>query len=181
MQRKIPEPEQIEELHKIEEHLSLNPTVNGCLDLADRYSELGMTKDAQRLIQVAELLEKDSSRDVKTAPDNLLTGAITPLMIIEVLQILSRTQKSGELVLESTEQTFHIFFDQGQIINAHSTSDMPGFASFLMAVRITDGNYRFIENNDIQVERLIENKTDHLIMEAVRLMDESNGQSAPHF
>ncbi len=178
MRKKLPEPGQIEELHRVEEQLSLNPTVDGCLELADRYAELGMAKDAQRLIQVAELLEKDSVQTGNTTSDSLLSGSINPLMIIEVLQILARTRKSGELVLESTGQTFRIFFDRGQIINAHSTSEMPGITSFLMAIRIAEGTYRFRENNEIQIERLIEDKTDHLIMEAARLMDESTGESA---
>lgn len=176
MKPKAPAPEQVEELQRIEEELSLNPTVEGCLDLADRYSDLRMAKDAQRLIQVAELLEKDASQSgAPVSREHLLSGSITPLMLIEVLQILTRTRRSGDLMLQSTDQTFHIFFDQGEIVNAHSTAEMPGLASFLTAMRISEGTYRFVENNDPQVEHLIEHNTDQLIMEVIRQMDENSG------
>jgi chemotaxis signal transduction protein len=168
--------EQLQELREAERKLAQTPSVKGYLDLADRYTAFGLPKDTERLMLLAERLEAGGGTS-SGAEDSLMSGAVNPMMLVEVLQILSRTSRTGDLVLESADQTFHIYFDKGQIISATSTTHEEGLPSFNMAIRMAGGMYRFTEKEDLQIPRIIKLGSDHLIMEAVRLMDESSKPS----
>ncbi len=165
---------QLHEIQELEKKVAMAPTVKDFISLAHRYSALGFNQDADRMLELAEKCQAQNSSGTGPASDSLLSGAIAPLMLIEVLQLLSRTNKSGELVLESPDGSFHIFLDRGQIVNASSDRYEPGLSAFYMGVRVTQGSYRFILQPDLHVEHLIEDRTENLIMEAARLMDESS-------
>lgn len=165
---------QLHEIHELEKKLSQSPTVKDYISLAHRYSALGFNADADRMLELAEKCQVETSPHPDQLQENLISGAIAPLMLIEVLQLLSRTNRTGELVLDTPQGAYYIYLDRGQIVNATSATHEPGLASFYMGVRAARGTYRFITLPEMNVEHLIEDRTEHLIMEAARLMDESS-------
>src|SRR6185503_17059984 len=120
--------------------LSKTPSVEGFLDLAESYRKLGLAKEAERLIHEAERCEQ-GTHGPHGPLHNLVSGAITQAMVVEVMQILNRTQITGELLLENSSQIVRIYFDRGEVINATSSLCPPGFPSFMIATHITHGNY----------------------------------------
>jgi hypothetical protein len=92
-------------------------------------------------------------------------------MLTEIIQILSRTQSSGDFVVDSQADTFHLYFDHGQIINASSQNWPQGIPSFRMALHVAHGHYRFVPMPTTQMPRLIHGGTDLLLLDAMQEKD----------
>ncbi|HYG34265.1 MAG TPA: DUF4388 domain-containing protein, partial [Clostridia bacterium] len=107
-------------------------------------------------------------------PMGLLSGTASPVMLAEVIQILSRTQRSGEFVIDALADTFRLFFDQGNIINASSQRHPPGLESFQQALRVPVGSYQFLEKPIGSMERLINEDTEFLLLNAMQEVDEAS-------
>jgi hypothetical protein len=133
--------------------------------------------------KAAEEAKKPSAVTVKTKvepkagggklPDNVLfTGINSHSMIVEVMQMLHRLRKTGKMTLQSEDHTFNVYFERGRVVHADSTRFMRGEPSFQMSIRMSMGTYQFFELQELGVDQTINGNTDHLIMEAVRLMDE---------
>jgi Domain of unknown function (DUF4388) len=159
-------PERLAELRLREKQILPKPSAEGYLQLAGEYDALGLAKEADRLRQLAEFFENENS-PVAGPADGLLSGTADPVMLTEIIQILSRTKLSGDFVIDSQAQTFHLYFDHGQIINASSESDPAGVASFRRALRVPNGTYRFVKTSIDDVSRLINDGTDMLLLEAM--------------
>jgi len=155
------------ELRRREKELSSRPTAEGYLELAEEYRALGFGKESDRLHQLAEASENACS----PTGHGLLTGAASPLMLAEVIQMLSRTKASGDFIIDSPADTYHLFFDGGQIINASSRNHPPGVASFRVALRVSVGTYRFVEMAVADQSRLIRGDTEFLILDAMHHVD----------
>jgi hypothetical protein len=160
------------ELRRREKQVIERPSAETYLDLAAEYQVLGLAKESDRLRQLAESFENGGNASGAMPSEGLLSGTATPVMLTEVIQILSRTRLSGEFIIESQAQTFHLYFDQGQIINASSQHHPPGIASFRMALRVPCGSYRFVQKAIPDVPRLIQDGTDFLLLDAMRDEDQ---------
>jgi hypothetical protein len=156
-------------LRKSEEQITRNPTTESYFKLADEYLSLGLIKESDRLMQLAEQAEnKDQSPSAQGSHHHgLLSGSANPTMILEVIQILSRTKVSGELAIEAPAQTFRLFFDSGHVINAFSQVHSAGFNSFRMALRVPHGTYCFVEKKVDQIPRTIDEMTEILLLNAL--------------
>jgi hypothetical protein len=148
------------------------PSADGYLELADQYRVLGMGKEADRILQMAEEIENSGLSPGQQAADGLLSGTANPTMLVEVVQILSRTKLSGDFVIDAEAQTFHLFFDRGHIINALSDHHSPGLDSFRHAMCVPCGAYRFVENAACDVPHLIDEGTEILLLNAIQAVDE---------
>lgn len=160
-------------LRRREAQVILRPSAEAYVDLAESYQSLGLEKESDRLLQAAESLELNS----RPHP-GLLCGTANPTMIIEVIQIVTRTTLKGELTIETPADTFHLFFDEGRIINASCQSQPSGLASFRMALRVTSGNYRFVEKTVDKVIRLIDDPTETLLLNAMHDADSESASTA---
>jgi hypothetical protein len=167
-------------LRKSEEQITRNPTAESYFELAGKYHALGMIKDSDRLMQLAEVVENKGSPSTHgTHPHGLLSGAANPTMILEVIQILSRTKVSGELTIEAPAQIFRLFFDQGHVINAYSQVHSAGFNSFRMALRVPHGAYYFVEKMVDQIPRTIDEMTEILLLNALTDADTELAEKHP--
>jgi hypothetical protein len=167
-----PDPERLRALRAREMRIACVPTAESYLKLADDYQALGLAKESDRIRQLAELFESGSDHQQLNNNNGLLFGAVNPVMLFEVLQILSRSSLTGILSIETQAQTFHLFFDQGHIINATSQQYVAGMESFRMALRAASGNYRFVEKSVEGIERLIHDQTEILLLNAAHDADE---------
>ncbi len=167
------------ELRHREMDIALHPSAEAYLELADRYHAMGFTKDSDRLAQLAEALEAATGKAEGGVSDGLMSGTANSLMLVEVIQILSRTKQSGDLIIDTPFQSFHMYFDQGQIINASSQCYPAGMESFRMALRISSGTYRFVEKALPDMARLIEEGTDILLLDAMHVADKETAINCP--
>ena len=156
-----------------EQKVLKSPSGKALIDLIQRYNAIGRIEDTVRMMRMAEDYREQHPGEPGDVQGSLLSGAVTSMMLVEVLQLLNRADKTGELVMESEGSKFQIYLQKGRIVHALSTSFLPGEESFYMAIRLQKGSYRFLEMSEMNMEATIEAKFDHLIMEAVRLMDES--------
>ena len=159
-------------LRQEEAQITESPSADSYVKLADAYRLLGMGKEADRVLQMAEVIESGGRPQGQQAADGLLSGAASPTMLVEVIQILSRTKLSGDLVIDAQAQTFHLYFDHGHIINASSNHHPSGLVSFRMALRVACGSYRFVQNPVGDVSRLIDERTEILLLNAMQDVDE---------
>lgn len=93
-------------------------------------------------------------------------------MLVEMIQIVGRTHLTGDFVIDAPNDTFRLFFDQGQIINASSDRHAPGYESFCQALRVPYGSYHFVQKPVLGVTQLIDEKTDILLIKAMQEADE---------
>jgi hypothetical protein len=167
--------ELLAKLREQEQQLSTSPSLDSYVQLADAYRSLGMKRQADRMLQMAEALENGASAPPPPA-DGLLSGAVSPTMLVEVIQILTRTKLSGEFIIDAKTQTFRLYFDHGHIINALSAQHSPGLDSFQMALRVTQGSYRFIQKSILDIPRLIDEPPDLLLLNAMQEADEQTAE-----
>ncbi len=153
-------PEQLSLLRACEDQLAKAPQLKGYLELAERCSAAGLHKDAQRLLLIAERLEAN----VGASPDLQSSGCVTQSSMFSLLRSLHRSGATGELVIGNPSEVVHVYFQNGEVINATSPSQPAGFRSFFLVTRIGEGKYNFIEKDVSQVGRLL---TGNLAMEAL--------------
>lgn len=152
-----------------EAKLSKEPSVEGYLKLAGDYGSFGLRKESERLIRVAEDLE---SGNTSAPSEHLFAGTADPTMLCEVLQILSRTQRTGDLVVETPAQTYHVILDTGRVINATCMNQGAGQPSFQAALSSRQGSYRFIEKDVAGTETTITDSTEALLLTTLHDIDQ---------
>jgi hypothetical protein len=168
---------ELADLRRRERQVACSPSAVSYLELADQYLGLGMGKESDRLTQLAEALENGEPNPNSSATTSLLSGSASPIMLAEVIQILTRTQLSGDFTIDGQAQVFHLYFEKGRIINAASQQHPEGIESFYMAMRVPFGTYHFIQKPVTDISRLIEDSTDMLLLHA---MHEADCEAAQH-
>jgi chemotaxis signal transduction protein len=148
------------------------PSVEGYLALAEQYAAVGLDKEAARLARLAEQTESEAGHDTTLQANTELFGRIKPGMLAEVLQVLSRTTRTGELRLETEQEKFSIYFREGEIINAVGAQQV-GFPAFAAAVQAREGTYRFSNRLPPLLQRQMFKSTESLLLETAHLIDEN--------
>lgn len=166
------DPQKLDELQVLEKLIACKPSPEQYVKLAHEYQLLGIGKEADRLLQLAEFFEGSQPGSTGAAPMGLLSGTATPVMIVEVIQILSRTQSSGEFVVDTPNGSFHLFFKEGFVISAISDEFPLGLESFQHALRVTSGSYYFMQKCVDHTEQIMNAHTEVLLLDAMRQADE---------
>ena len=104
-----------------------------------------------------------------------MTGVAGDGLMSDVLQMLASNQKTGRfsLFVGGTLKRFDAFLREGEIVHAIA-GEMTGDAAFfaLMATGQEDGYYGFLEEDIAGIPKTIEAKTQFLILDALRRIDE---------
>ena len=107
-----------------------------------------------------------------------IAGALSPEMLIEIMQLLHRVQRTGELVLELSSATARIYFVDGEVIHVSvGLHGMSGHDAFQIVLRSCEGFYYFIDHAVVTVDRSILSKCEHLILDALKQLDEEKNLS----
>lgn len=164
----------LDELRQREAELKTSPTVEGYIDLADRFSKVGLSKEAARAYNLAEQCEGMDSAGSTPEPEPMLSGNLTKGMAVEIIQIIVNTQRTGEMVVATTgnAETVRIYFDGGRVINATGTRSVRGQKSFERLFALGDGTYKFFERAVDHIDVLFEKSTDHLLLTTLQRLDE---------
>lgn len=110
---------------------------------------------------------------MKSAAEELeLSGLLARFPLIEVLQFLGMTAKTGELRITGTADgdVFSLYFQEGHLVHA-SGGDFEGMAAFEIALTLHQGYFRFLA--DIPPPRQsLDSPVHHLLLESQRRVDE---------
>lgn len=139
------------------------------------------TETAEKAAAVSEQAASDAQNESKKGEFNFggvpyrLTGSAADGLMTDVLQMLSSNQKTGcfSFFPDESDHRFDLYFKDGEVVHAVA-GDLEGEAAFF-AVLVTGherGHYGFIEGAGKDVEQSIEAKTQFLILEALRRIDE---------
>jgi Domain of unknown function (DUF4388) len=158
MSESEPSIEKLWALSELENKLSLAPTSVGYRKLALGYANEGWSEDATRIAQRADELEarekeanpflaapegSTTTPTTRTAP--VFSGSFNPRVLLELLQVLHLTGKSGELRLAAPGGATACFaFNEGRVVGAESTDAAPGEESLVRAVGLEGGRYEFV-------------------------------------
>jgi len=104
-----------------------------------------------------------------------LTGKLEEGLLADVLQMISANHKSGLLRIDGGADEILIWFVDGEVHHAQA-GDMRGENAFFAALGESKGTFRFEEMGGDLPERSITSKTQFLILEGLRQIDEE-GQS----
>lgn len=108
--------DQLWQLRELEQQLDDAPSAEGYLDLAAHYGQLGWTGEAERVRSRAAAIKPDATQAVRSAAGGL-SGPCTPRVLLELLQVLWLSGKSGELLLEEEGRNAGaVSFDSGRIV-----------------------------------------------------------------
>ncbi|HET9406001.1 MAG TPA: DUF4388 domain-containing protein [Candidatus Sulfotelmatobacter sp.] len=146
-------------------------------DAADDYLEKPFfLRDATRRIK--RLIDRISlEKMAKTAPsDGVVRGNLAQMNVIDLMQSLEMGRKSCQLTLTKDGEKCEVFFTEGQVKHA-TYGSLVGDEAVFKVLRWTGGSFQldFEGKTDKQSTRL---NTQGLLMEGLRLLDESQRDSA---
>jgi len=142
-------------------------------DAADDYLEKPFfLKEATR--RVKRTIDRIAlEKMAKTAPsDGVVRGNLSQMNVIDLMQSLEMGRKSCQLSLSNEGENCEVFFVQGQVKHA-TYGSLVGDEAVFKVLRWTGGNFQldFEGKTDKETAQL---NTQGLLMEGLRLLDESN-------
>jgi hypothetical protein len=108
----------------------------------------------------------------------LLSGQIQEGVLSDVLQMLSANQKTGRFVIEGPGGAMQLWYHEGEIRHA-AAGELTGEDAFFAAISQPSGGFYFIESTEAPPAQTINNKTQFLILEGLRKMDEEGLTGEP--
>jgi len=154
---------------------SLSPLgeVATATDAADAFVEKPFfLKDATRRIK--RVIDKISlEKMAKAVPsDGVLRGSLAQMNVIDLMQSLEMGRKSCLLSLTRDDEKCDVYFKEGQV--AHAVyGDLKGDPAVFKVLRWTGGNFQ-LDFEGKTAETSTQLNTQGLLMEGLRLLDESN-------
>jgi CheY-like chemotaxis protein len=114
----------------------------------------------------------------KTAPsDGVLRGSLLQMNVIDLVQSLEMGRKSCLLSLANKNERCEVYFQEGQVTHA-AYGTLTGDAAVFKVLRWTDGQFQVnFEGKTAQHTTTL--NTQGLLMEGLRLLDESARDSGP--
>ncbi len=113
-----------------------------------------------------ETFEHEAGAEIATS------GSIEDLGVIDLLQMLSFGQKTGEVDLESGEEKGVLYLAGGKLIAADYRTKR-GQAALPNLLSWSEGRFRIKLTDSLSVIPSIEHQTDEAIFEALRVLDEA--------
>jgi hypothetical protein len=100
----------------------------------------------------------------------LMKGELQPGLLSDIIQLFAQNSETGRLYIEGVDRVASIYLTDGAIVNAQC-DDVEGERAFFEAMNISKGRFSYqrgVRATDIRINRTAQ----HLIMEALRLIDE---------
>jgi hypothetical protein len=142
--------DQLWELSELEAKLSVTPSAQGYKELAARYRELDWLEEAERV--EARAAEVGTSAPVVRNAGGGLSGPFNRRVLLELLQVLHLTAKSGELLLDVPGGiTGTISFNQGMLVDARCAGSDEGINALRQLCLIEAGRYQFFAGAPAQI------------------------------
>jgi DNA-binding response OmpR family regulator len=124
------------------------------------------------IARVKLLLEKKRTSILEvTEPESKLSGSLDQMGVVDVIQTLEMSRKTGVVNLRSNEKVGKIYFQDGRIINAEAEL-LQGERAVYRMLLWAEGNFSVDFGTQDDIEDRIEISTQGLIMEGMRRIDE---------
>ena len=107
-----------------------------------------------------------------TSGDGILRGSLTQMNVIDLVQSLEMGRKSCLLTLTNEQDRCQMYFKEGQVMHA-TYGAMKGDEAVFKVLRWTSGNFQ-VDFDGKTTEQSCTLNTQGLLMEGLRLLDESN-------
>lgn len=107
-----------------------------------------------------------------TSGDGILRGSLSQMNVIDLVQSLEMGRKSCLLTLTNEQDRCEMFFKEGQVTHA-TYGAMKGDEAVFKVLRWTAGNFQ-VDFDGKSKEQSCTLNTQGLLMEGLRLLDESN-------
>jgi CheY-like chemotaxis protein len=129
-------------------------------------------RDATRRIK--RVIDKIAlEKMTKAVPsDGVLRGSLSQMNVIDLMQSLEMGRKSCQLTLNKDDEKCDVYFTEGQVVHAEYGSSKGDEAVFKV-LRWTGGNFQ-LDFEGKTTETSTQLNTQGLLMEGLRLLDESN-------
>jgi molybdenum cofactor synthesis domain-containing protein len=109
----------------------------------------------------------------KSAPsDGVLRGSLAQMNVIDLMQSLEMGRKSCLLSLSRDDEKCDVYFTEGQVVHA-AYGSLKGDQAVFKVLRWTGGNFQ-LDFEGKTTETSTQLNTQGLLMEGLRLLDESN-------
>jgi CheY-like chemotaxis protein len=149
----------------------LRPLVDGVEDfIAKPFLLKDLVRSAKKVVDRLHLekLQKRASRP------GVIQGRLEEMSMIDLMQSLEMGQKSCRLVVQKSGEQAELFFGSGQCRDA-KIGELQGDDAVYKVLLWTDGEFEIDFNAANASDRITTTRsTTGLLMEAMRLMDESN-------
>jgi CheY-like chemotaxis protein len=151
----------------------LRPLVDG---VEDFITKPFLIKDLVRITKkVVDRLHLEKLQRKASRP-GVIQGRLEEMSMIDLMQSLEMGQKSCRLTIRHGDESCELFFSAGQCADARAGS-VEGEAAVFQVVRWPAGDFE-IDFNSAPSRSTISRTTTGLLMEALRLMDEGQHDSA---
>jgi hypothetical protein len=125
--------------------------------------------------ELGTLREPLSDSKLQSASSNsarvLMKGELQPGLLADLIQLFSQNSETGRLVIEGSGALASIYFKNGKIVDAECGNET-GEKAFFETMIIREGRFSYqrgVEGGETRIFR----SAQHLIMETLRLIDES--------
>jgi CheY-like chemotaxis protein len=106
----------------------------------------------------------------------VLRGSLLQMNVIDLVQSLEMGRKSGSLILTNQNEKCELYFAEGQVVHA-AYGALNGDEAVFKVLRWTDGSFQ-IDFEAKTAKRTTQLNTQGLLMEGLRLLDESKRDEA---
>jgi hypothetical protein len=114
----------------------------------------------------------------RAVADASLSGRILEGVLSDILQMLSANLRTGRFIITGAEGAAQLWYEDGEITHAVA-GDLTGEAAFFAAIANLSGTFAFVDGGAPPPARSINNKTQFLILEGLRKMDEEGQAGEP--
>lgn len=116
-----------------------------------------------------------ASAQIERFERSTLSGAIKEGLLADLLQMVSSNMMTGVFCVESDGTEVNLYFDEGEVFHG-AGEGLVADNAFFAAMAMEHGRFYFTETTELPQERTISSKTQFLILEALRQIDESKAQ-----
>jgi len=139
--------------------------LSALLDTVDARDASGQSERLKD--ELGTLRENEDSHEGRV----FMKGELQPGLLSDLIQLFAQNRETGRLLIESTQGKASLFLAEGQIVDAECGGEV-GEKGFYNLMQIREGRFSYqrgIQSQNVRIYR----KTQHLIMDTLRLIDES--------
>ena len=135
-------------------------------------AKLDLSKSGATKEELNNALAELSKRQADKA--TTMSGTLSEVPLPDLLQLFSTNKKTGVLAVEKEDDKGRIFFKNGRITYAilNDNDDLGPLKALNRMVAWNDGEFRLGAPSDEEFMLELEEPTDQLVMDAVRMLDE---------
>jgi hypothetical protein len=101
----------------------------------------------------------------------LMKGELHPGLLSDLMQLFAQNTETGRLVIEGGGTVANVYFAEGKIVDAECGKET-GEKAFFLAMLVREGRFSYQRGVEAPAPRIFRS-AQHLIMDTLRLMDES--------